>query len=159
MLADFAGTILIVSHDRYLIDALATQIWSASVEPTGGALGYSRGYQEYLAAKAARRRRSGSPHRGIRGQRADRLQTATRPTPAALTPYAAGVSASRRWRGRSTRWRANWPTSAATWTPASAAGDADKVRTAKFKRLRKPRPLSTSDDRVGVAGGLRAKKD
>ncbi|MBI3761029.1 MAG: ATP-binding cassette domain-containing protein [Chloroflexi bacterium] len=28
VLADFSGTILLVSHDRYLIDALATQIWS-----------------------------------------------------------------------------------------------------------------------------------
>jgi ATP-binding cassette subfamily F protein 3 len=28
VLADFPGTILLVSHDRYLIDALATQIWS-----------------------------------------------------------------------------------------------------------------------------------
>jgi len=27
VLADFAGTILLVSHDRYLIDALATQVW------------------------------------------------------------------------------------------------------------------------------------
>ena len=30
VLADFPGTILLVSHDRYLIDALATQIWSVS---------------------------------------------------------------------------------------------------------------------------------
>ncbi|MEQ8677748.1 MAG: ABC-F family ATP-binding cassette domain-containing protein [Aggregatilineales bacterium] len=29
VLGNFDGTILIVSHDRYLIDALATQIWSA----------------------------------------------------------------------------------------------------------------------------------
>ena len=27
VLADYAGTILLVSHDRYLIDALATQVW------------------------------------------------------------------------------------------------------------------------------------
>ena len=27
VLADYEGTILLVSHDRYLIDALATQIW------------------------------------------------------------------------------------------------------------------------------------
>jgi ATP-binding cassette subfamily F protein 3 len=30
VLADFPGTILLVSHDRYLIDALATQIWSVN---------------------------------------------------------------------------------------------------------------------------------
>ncbi len=32
VLADFPGTILLVSHDRYLIDALATQIWSVDTE-------------------------------------------------------------------------------------------------------------------------------
>jgi len=31
VLSDFEGTILLVSHDRYLIDALATQIWSLEV--------------------------------------------------------------------------------------------------------------------------------
>ncbi len=30
VLADFPGTVLLVSHDRYLIDALATQIWEAA---------------------------------------------------------------------------------------------------------------------------------
>ena len=30
VLDDFPGTVLLVSHDRYLIDALATQIWAAS---------------------------------------------------------------------------------------------------------------------------------
>ena len=28
MLADFNGTVLLVSHDRYLIDAIATQVWA-----------------------------------------------------------------------------------------------------------------------------------
>lgn len=32
MLADYQGTILLVSHDRYLIDALATQIWDVIPE-------------------------------------------------------------------------------------------------------------------------------
>ncbi len=32
MLAGFEGTILLVSHDRYLIDALATQIWEVDSE-------------------------------------------------------------------------------------------------------------------------------
>ena len=31
-MAEFGGTILLVSHDRYLIDALATQIWDISPE-------------------------------------------------------------------------------------------------------------------------------
>jgi ATP-binding cassette subfamily F protein 3 len=32
VLADYAGTILLVSHDRYLIDALATQVWEILAE-------------------------------------------------------------------------------------------------------------------------------
>jgi len=45
VLADFAGTILIVSHDRYLIDALATQIWSAS---SGELTVFEGSYREFL---------------------------------------------------------------------------------------------------------------
>ena len=46
MLADFDGTILLVSHDRYLIDALATQIWE--VNPDQGKLDVFAGsYSEY----------------------------------------------------------------------------------------------------------------
>ena len=45
VLADFPGTILLVSHDRYLIDALATQIWSVSE----GQLGVFQGsWSEYV---------------------------------------------------------------------------------------------------------------
>ncbi|MBE2268395.1 MAG: ABC-F family ATP-binding cassette domain-containing protein, partial [Anaerolinea sp.] len=48
VLADFSGTILLVSHDRYLIDALATQIWTL----TPGKLDVFEGsYAEYLAAR------------------------------------------------------------------------------------------------------------
>jgi ATP-binding cassette, subfamily F, member 3 len=48
VLDSFNGTILLVSHDRYLIDALATQIWEASP----GKLDVFEGtYQEYLEAR------------------------------------------------------------------------------------------------------------
>jgi ATP-binding cassette subfamily F protein 3 len=44
----FAGTLLLVSHDRYLIDRLATQIWEAR----DGTLHVFKGtYQEFLAAR------------------------------------------------------------------------------------------------------------
>jgi ATP-binding cassette subfamily F protein 3 len=50
VLADFAGTILLVSHDRYLIDALATQIWE--VVPGDSKLHVFEGtYSEYRASK------------------------------------------------------------------------------------------------------------
>ncbi len=48
-LQDYAGTILLVSHDRYLIDRLATQIW----ELREGRLHIHDGdYQSFLAARA-----------------------------------------------------------------------------------------------------------
>ena len=52
ILADFRGTILLVSHDRFLIDALATQIWE--VEPQQAALRLFEGtYSEYKAFREA----------------------------------------------------------------------------------------------------------
>ncbi|MBZ0276718.1 MAG: ATP-binding cassette domain-containing protein, partial [Anaerolineae bacterium] len=50
VLADYDGTILLVSHDRYLIDALATQIWSA--EP-GKLTVFNGNYREFAAARDA----------------------------------------------------------------------------------------------------------
>jgi len=48
VLSDYQGTLLIVSHDRYLIDALATQIWD--IEPDEAALReFSGTYRQYRA--------------------------------------------------------------------------------------------------------------
>jgi len=56
VLQDFVGTILFVSHDRYLIDALATQVWLVE---EGALRVYKGDYQEYLVQRqreaAARR--------------------------------------------------------------------------------------------------------
>jgi ATP-binding cassette subfamily F protein 3 len=46
VLADYAGTILLVSHDRYLIDALGTQIWE--IKPNERSLSVFEGtYSQY----------------------------------------------------------------------------------------------------------------
>ncbi len=51
VLDNYEGTILLVSHDRYLIDALATQIWAL----TPGEITVFEGpYQEYAAMKEGR---------------------------------------------------------------------------------------------------------
>jgi ATP-binding cassette subfamily F protein 3 len=50
-LADFPGTILLVSHDRYLIEALGTQVWAISPNQKRLQV-YGQGYSEYLAARA-----------------------------------------------------------------------------------------------------------
>jgi ATP-binding cassette subfamily F protein 3 len=48
----FPGTVLLVSHDRYLIDALATQVWTVS--PGTSRLTVHRGhYQSYLESRRA----------------------------------------------------------------------------------------------------------
>ena len=50
MLRDFNGTVLLVSHDRYLIDAIATQVWAIDVN--GKHLrAYEGNYSAYIAAK------------------------------------------------------------------------------------------------------------
>ncbi len=52
MLSGYAGTILLVSHDRYLIDGQATQIWE--VLPEEGVLRIFDGaYSQYKQALAA----------------------------------------------------------------------------------------------------------
>lgn len=45
VLEDFNGTILLVSHDRYLVDALASQIWDVN---NGKMTVYSGTYREYV---------------------------------------------------------------------------------------------------------------
>jgi ATP-binding cassette subfamily F protein 3 len=56
ILKDYAGTILLVSHDRYLIDALATQVWE--VLPAETALRVYNGsytqYKTFLQAEVER---------------------------------------------------------------------------------------------------------
>jgi ATP-binding cassette subfamily F protein 3 len=60
VMADFDGTIILVSHDRYLIDALGTQIWeidkeSASMDVFHGTYSEYRSYQESRIPKESSR--------------------------------------------------------------------------------------------------------
>lgn len=63
VLAQFEGTILLVSHDRYLIDALATQIWEIA---PGELTVTDGGYQEYLRARNRRLRQTGASNKARR---------------------------------------------------------------------------------------------
>ncbi len=49
VLAEFAGTLLFVSHDRFLIDSLAEQVW---VVKDGTLTRYGGGYTAYISGKA-----------------------------------------------------------------------------------------------------------
>ncbi len=48
MLNAFDGTVLLVSHDRYLIEAIATQVWAIDTERMQG---YEGNYSAFLAAR------------------------------------------------------------------------------------------------------------
>ena len=49
VLTGFPGTVLLVTHDRYLVDAVATQVWMIDA---GELRAYPGNYTAYLAAKA-----------------------------------------------------------------------------------------------------------
>jgi ATP-binding cassette subfamily F protein 3 len=76
VLREFSGTVLMVSHDRYLIERLATQIW----EVDGGQLtAYAGNYREYLEAKATRavqRTESPSSNANVYQQEKKQVRTA-----------------------------------------------------------------------------------
>ena len=59
----FDGTILLVTHDRYLVDRLASQIWELKEDEAGRSrLEVFRGpYQEFLAARAGKAAAEPSP--------------------------------------------------------------------------------------------------
>jgi len=49
VLEDYTGTILLISHDRYLVDALATQVWE--IDPDGQELVAFKGTYSELRAE------------------------------------------------------------------------------------------------------------
>ncbi|MER3543356.1 MAG: ABC transporter ATP-binding protein [Chloroflexota bacterium] len=80
-LAAFEGTILLVSHDRYLIDALATQVWVLE----GGELRvYPGGYTEVVQAREGDGRRTTDGGRRKTGDRQQAQTTALRPPSSVL---------------------------------------------------------------------------
>ena len=52
MLRDFNGTVLLVSHDRYLIDSIATQVWAVNAQDQR-LRAYEGNYTAFTAAKEA----------------------------------------------------------------------------------------------------------
>ena len=84
VLDDFDGTILLVSHDRYLIDALASQIWAA--EP--GRLEVFEGtYSEYAAERERRRLAEQEAARAAAAANNARRSAAPAARRHGLTPY------------------------------------------------------------------------
>ena len=69
VLREFIGTVIFVSHDRYLIDALATQVWAIR---DGVLYVYEGNYQEYLARRQAEM--AALREEAERARRTERLQ-------------------------------------------------------------------------------------
>ncbi|MBX3066222.1 MAG: ABC-F family ATP-binding cassette domain-containing protein [Anaerolineae bacterium] len=127
VLTEFEGTILLVSHDRYLINALATQIWAA--EP--GSLEVFEGtYREYLTARESERQQRVAQREG---QKAAEKIAASASSNGAKTK--SGVSARERERRVAAVEQAihdleqRLAQISSDLETASAAGDVDKVRT------------------------------
>ncbi|MGW8249352.1 MAG: ribosomal protection-like ABC-F family protein, partial [Anaerolineales bacterium] len=77
VLQDYQGTILLVSHDRYLIDALGTQIWE--IEPDEGSMRVFDGdYTRYRAQREAEKAALSEARQ--QAQDARRLERPERPT-------------------------------------------------------------------------------
>ena len=112
VLAQFDGTILLASHDRYLIDALATQVWQ--IAP--GELTVTRGgYQAFLRARNRRLRQAADERRKrSRAPRASAPRQMRRRRPK-LNPFEAARRARELEAIRSTRWKRSWAISAASW--------------------------------------------
>jgi ATP-binding cassette subfamily F protein 3 len=62
VLNDFAGTLILVSHDRYLVDALATHVWAIE---DGALVAYEGNYTDYLAQRVEKEREQGKVARGV----------------------------------------------------------------------------------------------
>jgi ATP-binding cassette subfamily F protein 3 len=74
VLSDFNGTVLLVSHDRYLINALATQVW---VIEDGELRVYDGNYSDYEEQRSRQEARSrGQETRGKRREERGRKQEA-----------------------------------------------------------------------------------
>lgn len=123
ILSQFDGTILLASHDRYLIDALATQVW----QMTPGELSITYGgYQEYLRARnrrlqqAADAKAQGSAR--VKGKR----ETADAKKQPGLNPYEAARRA-RELEAMIHELETRLGEISAQLDGASLAGDADKV--------------------------------
>jgi ATP-binding cassette subfamily F protein 3 len=75
VIEDFAGTVLLISHDRYLIARLATQIWAVTPTPTAEAQAvlevFDGTYEEYLSARSTRaaEKTSSMPRRSSTAER------------------------------------------------------------------------------------------
>jgi ATP-binding cassette, subfamily F, member 3 len=94
VLEAYAGTIILVSHDRYLIDALGTQIWE--IDPDDSRLTVFKG--TYSELRAQQETAAQATHEQAADKKAE-----SRPTHPASNPTKEAVTPSRRSSGKEER--------------------------------------------------------
>ncbi len=125
VLAQFDGTILLASHDRYLIDALATQVW----QMTPGELSITYGgYQEFLRARNRRLQQAADDKAQQTSRAKGKRLPAHMDKRQGLNPYEAAKRA-RELEAMIHKLEKNLDEIASQLDGASLAGDAGKVRT------------------------------
>ena len=124
VLARFGGTILLVSHDRYLIDALATQVWELL---PGELFVTDGGYQQHLRARQSRQQSpddiASAPTNGQRGKQPASYKTKVN----GLNPYEASIRAEEL-EAQIDSLEASMSEITARLEAASRSADADQVR-------------------------------
>jgi ATP-binding cassette subfamily F protein 3 len=89
LLTDYNGTLLMVSHDRYFIDALATQVWAVANETVSAHLGNYSDYLEWLNRAKERELEQSRQQAKIQPGGAASKNGAARPKPAQAAPVPA----------------------------------------------------------------------
>ncbi len=125
VLAQFDGTILLASHDRYLIDALATQVWQMS--PGELSITYG-GYQEFLRARNRRLQQAANDKAQQSALAKGKRRLAFADKRQGLNPYEAAKRA-RELEAMIQKLEKNLDEIASQLDGASLAADAGKVRT------------------------------
>ena len=74
-LADFEGTLLLVTHDRYLVDALATHVWAIEENRL---VAYEGNYSEFIAQREEAKLRADAASQNSRASRQRQAQDQTR---------------------------------------------------------------------------------
>ena len=97
VLAEFGGTVLLVSHDRYLVDGVATQIWE--VQPDKKTMRVFKGsYSELRAVQVKERSSAETDDQNHNGLQKKNIASKNGSIRCCL----------RKWKRRSARWSLNW---------------------------------------------------
>ena len=156
VLDDFEGTIVLVTHDRYLVDRLATQLWI--IDPKEQALDVFRGHLGRVrrGRRTAERRRPRPARPRTSGPRSSARPGARSSAPAARRRPAS--SAPPRWRPRST---ASKPSSRRYRTRSTRRREAQEaMRLHELGTLygELEGQLQAADRPVGGAGRMRTRR-